>query len=128
MIAALASTAQRSRQPGTGCGEDHRESGLVLGGRRLRSKKPAVATIRWRWVANAFSAGLLRPLLSLYMASAGSLATHADRAQPGEVSALSVSALISAATAGWRRSLSRQRLRIGPMLPTEMRSRALISA
>jgi hypothetical protein len=30
--------------------------------------------------------------------------------------------------AGWRRSLARQRLRIGPMLPTAMPSRALISA
>ena len=30
--------------------------------------------------------------------------------------------------AGWRRSLSRQRLRVGPMLPTEMPSLALIWA
>jgi hypothetical protein len=39
-----------------------------------------------------------------------------------------LSASISAAMAGERRSLSRQRLRVGPMLPTGMPSRALISA
>ena len=38
------------------------------------------------------------------------------------------SALIRAAMAGQRRILSRQRLRFGPMLPTGMPSRALISA
>ena len=38
------------------------------------------------------------------------------------------SASISAAMAGWRRILSRQRLRVGPMLPTGMPSLALISA
>jgi hypothetical protein len=36
--------------------------------------------------------------------------------------------VIMAAMAGWRRSLSRQRLRYGPMLPTAMPSLALISA
>jgi len=35
--------------------------------------------------------------------------------------------LISAAMAGWRRILSRQRLRVGPMLPTGMPSLALTS-
>jgi hypothetical protein len=39
-----------------------------------------------------------------------------------------VPALISAAMAGQRRSLSRQRLRLGPMLPIGMFSLALISA
>jgi hypothetical protein len=38
------------------------------------------------------------------------------------------SASIRAAIAGWLRSLSRQRLRVGPMLPTGMPSLALISA
>jgi len=33
---------------------------------------------------------------------------------------------IRAAIAGWRRSLSRQRRRLGPMLPTGMRNLALI--
>ena len=33
--------------------------------------------------------------------------------------------LISAVMAGWRRSLSRQRPRVGPMLPTGMPSRVL---
>ena len=37
------------------------------------------------------------------------------------------SALISAAMAGWRRILSRQRRRVGQMLPTGMPSLALIS-
>jgi hypothetical protein len=46
-------------------------------------------------------------------------------AHPG---AALTSAPIRAAIAGWRRSLSRQRLRLGPMLPTGMPSRALISA
>ena len=36
-------------------------------------------------------------------------------------------ALISAVMAGWRRSLSRQRRRVGPMLPAGMPSLALIS-
>ena len=36
-------------------------------------------------------------------------------------------ALISAAMAGWRRILSRQRRRVGPILPTGIPSRALIS-
>ena len=39
-----------------------------------------------------------------------------------------LSALTSAAMTGWRRSLSRQRRRVGPMLPTGMPSLALISA
>jgi hypothetical protein len=44
------------------------------------------------------------------------------------VCALSASALIRAAMAGWRRSLSRQRPRLGPMLRAGMPSLALISA
>ena len=40
----------------------------------------------------------------------------------------SPSASIKAAMAGWRRSLSRQRRRLGPMLPTGMPSLALIWA
>ena len=39
-----------------------------------------------------------------------------------------VSALTRAAIAGWRRSLSRQRPRVGPMLPGGMPSRALTAA
>jgi len=42
--------------------------------------------------------------------------------------ALPASASIRAAIAGWLRSLSRQRLRVGPMLPTGMPSLALILA
>ena len=49
---------------------------------------------------------------------------------PGHASwgVVSESIPVNAAIAGWRRSLSRQRPRFGPMLPTGMPSLALISA
>jgi choline dehydrogenase len=50
------------------------------------------------------------------------------RTSPGKCAGPELSASISAATAGWRRILSRQRPRIGPMLPIGMPSLALISA
>jgi hypothetical protein len=53
---------------------------------------------------------------------AAAAAGHASHVVPP------VSALIRAASAGWRRSFSRQRPRLGPMLPAGMPSLALISA